>query len=137
MKSLIFILLTALTFTSQAFDQCDLVLDQAKGQATLAADHLDNVVVNYEKAIVFLNEGKRARALSRINRSETSLHQARNYFVLALFRLDHASGLCTGSTTATTEISELTSELNIELEELDTYEEKVYALKKTLLTPSL
>ena len=121
----------SLTGNTLAFDQCDLILGQAKNQATQATSNLASVIEQFEKASTYFEEDKKARALIHINSSEASLYQARNYYVLALFRLDHAATLCQGPQNV--EVDELKSELQIELGELDTYEEKVYTLKDLII----
>lgn len=135
MKNIILLICLAFTANSFSFDQCALVLEQAKNQGVKASDGLETVITKYERAVTYHSDGKQGLALATVNSSETALYQARNYFVLALFRLDHASNLCSGPQSL--EVTELSEIYTKELDELDLYEEKVFELKEVLLNTRL
>lgn len=130
-RILLLVLLTAFSSTAHSFNQCSLTLDQAKRQGSEASRHLGIISESYEVAITYHQSNNTARALQSIVATETSLYQARNYYVLALFQIDQASKIC--SDTVENQINRLQGEWLKELGTLDNLEDKVFELKEIIL----
>jgi|GEM_PF-6778815 len=130
-RILLLVLLAAFSTTTHSFNQCSLTLDQAKRQGSEASRHLTIISENYVAAVTYHQSNNTAGALQSIVTTETSLYQARNYYVLALFQIDQAAKVCSSS--VENQINRLQGVWQKELGTLDELEDKVFDLKDIIL----